>query len=182
MICYLKSKEDKADFLSSQYTEGKCYLQMSYGGIEDATQALLSAIHLSIPQKCADCLYTDLCHQQNTSTLAPENQPEETSISVPAETVDLEKGLTPEQRKVVEHMEGPMAVIAVPGAGKTHCLIARMVRMIKNGILPEQILLSPLQKRPLAKFWNVPDGCSVKEVHCRPSLPSTALATRFLQT
>ena len=106
---------------------------MSYGGIEDATQALLSAIHLSIPQKCADCLYTDLCHQQNTSTLAPENQPEETSISVPAETVDLEKGLTPEQRKVVEHMEGPMAVIAVPGAGKTHCLIARMVRMIKTG-------------------------------------------------
>ena len=28
MICYLKSKEDKADFLASQYTEGKCYLQM----------------------------------------------------------------------------------------------------------------------------------------------------------
>ena len=147
MICYLKSKEDKADFLSSQYTEGKCYLQMSYGGIEDATQALLSAIHLSIPQKCADCLYTDLCHQQNTSTLAPENQPEETSISVPAETVDLEKGLTPEQRKVVEHMEGPMAVIAVPGAGKTHCLIARMVRMIKNGILPEQILFVTFTKK-----------------------------------
>ena len=147
MICYLKSKEDKADFLSSQYTEGKCYLQMSYGGIEDATQALLSAIHLSIPQKCADCLYTDLCHQQNPSTLAPENQPEETSIPVPAETVDLEKGLTPEQRRVVEHMDGPMAVIAVPGAGKTHCLIARMVRMIKNGILPEQILFVTFTKK-----------------------------------
>ena len=37
MICYLKSKEDKADFLASQYTEGKCYLQMGYGGIAEAT-------------------------------------------------------------------------------------------------------------------------------------------------
>ncbi len=179
MICYLKSKEDKADVLASQYTEGKCYLQMGYGGIAEATQALLSTIQNFVPQKCEYCRYTDVCHQQNTSALAPEKQPEETSIPVPAETVDLEKGLTPEQRRVVEHMDGPMAVIAVPGAGKTHCLIARMVRMIKNGILPEQILLSPSPKRPLAKFWNVPDGCSVKKVHCRPSLPSTALATRF---
>ena len=113
MICYLKSKEDKADFLASQYTEGKCYLQMGYGGIAEATQALLSTIQLSVPQKCEYCRYTDVCHQQNTSALAPEKQPEETSIPVPAETVDLEKGLTPEQRRVVEHMDGPMAVIAV---------------------------------------------------------------------
>ena len=147
MICYLKSKEDKADFLASQYTEGKCYLQMGYGGIAEATQALLSTIQLSVPQKCEYCRYTDVCHQQNTSALAPEKQPEETSIPVPAETVDLEKGLTPEQRRVVEHMDGPMAVIAVPGAGKTHCLIARMVRMIKNGILPEQILFVTFTKK-----------------------------------
>ena len=40
-----------------------------------------------------------------------------------------------------------MAVIAVPGAGKTHCLIARMVRMIKNGILPEQILFVTFTKK-----------------------------------
>lgn len=147
MICYLKSKEDKADFLASQYTERKCYLQMGYGGIAEATQALLSTIQLSVPQKCEYCRYTDVCHQQNTSALAPEKQPEETSIPVPAETVDLEKGLTPEQRRVVEHMDGPMAVIAVPGAGKTHCLIARMVRMIKNGILPEQILFVTFTKK-----------------------------------
>lgn len=86
MICYLKSKEDKADFLASQYTEGKCYLQMGYGGIAEATQALLSTIQLSVPQKCEYCRYTDVCHQQNTSALAPEKQPEETSIPVPAET------------------------------------------------------------------------------------------------
>ena len=88
-----------------------CLLYTS--GIAEATQALLSTIQLSVPQKCEYCRYTDVCHQQNTSALAPEKQPEETSIPVPAETVDLEKGLTPEQRRVVEHMDGPMAVLSL---------------------------------------------------------------------
>ena len=138
MICYLKSKEDKADFLASQYTEGKCYLQMGYGGIAEATQALLSTIQLSVPQKCEYCQLYRCMPSAEYFRIGTGKTTRRNSIPVPAETVDLEKGLTPEQRRVVEHMDGPMAVIAVPGAGKTHCLIARMVTNdIENGIWPE---------------------------------------------
>ena len=42
-----------------------------------------------------------------------------------------------------------MAVIAVPGAGKTHCLIARMVRMIKNTVVASRTLKSNLTNKLL---------------------------------
>ena len=100
MICYLKSKEDKADFLSSQYTEGKCYLQMSYGGIEDATQALLSAIHLSIPQKmCGLPLYGLVPSAEYFHIGTRKISQKETSISVPAETVEFRERINPRAAK-----------------------------------------------------------------------------------
>lgn len=145
MACYLKSKDDKADSLATQYAEGKCYIQTGYKDITDAKQALIKAIQLPIAKNCEQCIYEDLCHmpcvsnqEENTKKPEPDNSPE---------PIDLEKGLTLEQRRVVEHTDGPMAVIAVPGAGKTHCLIARMVRMIKRGILPEQILFVTFTKK-----------------------------------
>ncbi|WP_125151979.1 ATP-dependent helicase [Clostridium rectalis] len=49
--------------------------------------------------------------------------------------------LTKEQQNVVFNIEGPMAVIAVPGAGKTVTLISRTANLILNeGVNPRKIL------------------------------------------
>ena len=43
--------------------------------------------------------------------------------------------------EAVTDINGPSMIIAGPGSGKTRCLIARTIYMIKNGIKPENILL-----------------------------------------
>ncbi len=49
--------------------------------------------------------------------------------------------LTPQQQEAVQAVDGPVLVLAVPGAGKTTVLIARLGYMLLcKGILPRQIL------------------------------------------
>jgi DNA helicase II / ATP-dependent DNA helicase PcrA len=49
-------------------------------------------------------------------------------------------GLTPPQREVVEHVEGPLLVIAGPGSGKTRVVTRRIARLIEKGVHPSEIL------------------------------------------
>ncbi|MBP9874032.1 MAG: UvrD-helicase domain-containing protein, partial [Haliscomenobacter sp.] len=49
--------------------------------------------------------------------------------------------LNPDQRRAVDHFEGPMLVIAGPGTGKTQILAARIGRfLLETDTLPENIL------------------------------------------
>lgn len=51
------------------------------------------------------------------------------------------EGLNPEQRKAVDHIEGPVLVIAGPGTGKTQILSARIGKiLLETDALPENIL------------------------------------------
>src|SRR5918999_4199064 len=49
-------------------------------------------------------------------------------------------GLNASQRAVVGHAEGPLAVVAGPGTGKTRTLIARFAALVEQGTPPECIL------------------------------------------
>lgn len=52
----------------------------------------------------------------------------------------MEKNLNPEQLKAVNHIEGPLLVLAGAGAGKTRVVTERIAHLISIGILPSDIL------------------------------------------
>jgi len=54
--------------------------------------------------------------------------------------IEILKSLNPEQQKATSHINGPLLIIAGAGSGKTRVLTSRVVYLIKNNVLPWNIL------------------------------------------
>jgi DNA helicase-2/ATP-dependent DNA helicase PcrA len=60
---------------------------------------------------------------------------------------DALERLNPEQRAAVEHVGGPLLVVAGAGSGKTWTLACRVARLVERGVPPERILLLTFTRR-----------------------------------
>jgi DNA helicase-2/ATP-dependent DNA helicase PcrA len=57
------------------------------------------------------------------------------------------EGLNAQQRRAVDHDGGPLLVVAGAGTGKTRTLVARLARLIGDGVAPERIALLTFSRR-----------------------------------
>ncbi len=60
---------------------------------------------------------------------------------------DTGEQLNPEQRAAVEHLGGPLLVVAGAGSGKTATLAYRVARLVERGVPPDRILLLTFTRR-----------------------------------
>src|SRR3954468_1354980 len=60
--------------------------------------------------------------------------------TMPLSMAQLLERLTPAQREAVEHVDGPLLVLAGPGSGKTRVITTRVAHLIHQGVRPHQIL------------------------------------------
>ena len=89
---------------------------------------------------CSECRYKAYC-PKTLSTFHPECVEEEVKTSY------VEPKFTEEQTELIEHVDGPLSVVAIPGAGKTASLVARCKRLIEKGIDARNILLVSFTKK-----------------------------------
>jgi DNA helicase-2/ATP-dependent DNA helicase PcrA len=60
---------------------------------------------------------------------------------------DALERLNPEQQRAVEHLGGPLLVVAGAGSGKTWTLACRVARLVDRGVAPERVLLLTFTRR-----------------------------------
>lgn len=61
---------------------------------------------------------------------------------LPGDVPEWERGLNPEQLEVVRHVDGPLAVFAGAGSGKTASAVKRVARLVRHlGVAPDRIFM-----------------------------------------
>lgn len=140
---YLRSKDDRAGRYAATFDSrpGANSVSAAYPSMAAAFSALEKCLY--DPDAKADC---DTCRYSSACMFSGEvlmNPAKNAVVGTPAKKPVFSDA----QKQVVEHLNGPMCVIAVPGAGKTFSLANRLVEMLRNGISPKDILFVTFSKK-----------------------------------
>ena len=143
-VISLENSKDKADNLVENFADSQLIMAKP---IDEAValETLNDLLDSKSEPNCKTCYMAETCEEQ-IGTI--------TNIVVPEDEKSSKGNLTASQDEVVNHTEGPMVVVAVPGAGKTHSLIERLKQMIQNGIEASQIVFVTFTRKAAGEIIN----------------------------
>ncbi len=168
-VWYLKSKDEARD--SIPLFEAKKEKNIVAESVEPnrAKAYLLSVIQNTECGDCKMCRHQDVCKIRNVRV-------DKESVS----GANREPQFTAEQQKAVDHREGPMALLAVPGAGKTTVLVHRLIAMLRDGIPARNVLFVTFTKKAAGEIREriealLPEGAEIPEIFTFNALGYTLL-------
>lgn len=150
---YLKNKDDKVNSPVLEY-ENKKGKNIASIRVSDSAKLWerfyeVATFSRNGSGKCETCIHKNVCNvSYNIRGECVEHEQRQKENQAPA----AETRFTEKQKIVMEHMEGPMCVIAGPGAGKTFTLVHRLANMIRKGIKPEDILVVTFTNKAADEF------------------------------
>ena len=131
----LKNKDDKGATLPAfESRKGKNIVSISADNKEEKLLRLFQNMTQFCEKNCDECFYKEICKLPEVTV---QERAEKKEVTEKGE----KKIFTDAQQQVIDHTNGPMCCIAVPGAGKTTALTERLISLCKKGIQPESILM-----------------------------------------
>lgn len=168
-LWYLNNKDDTGSEVMEIYNhrEGKNIIGASYENVPvmevfNRWKAVLSK------KVCADC---SNCRHKSLCAAKKELRTDDLTEAVEVKTAQAEKTFTEQQLKVINHIDGPMCVVAVPGAGKTTSLVQRLVNLTEKGVPAKKILFVTFTKKAAKEIEERVDTIlSEKRIKGRPTI------------
>lgn len=144
-LWYLRGKDDNGTVVAPKFEHRPEKNVISADFTKESTEKLLtrmvSVLARAEKRDCSNCMHKDVC---KTDGVIRKTESECTTEKASVKEITL----TESQQEVVNHVNGPMCVVAVPGAGKTASLVARMMHLIKDvHVKPGKILFVSFTKK-----------------------------------
>lgn len=164
---YLTSKKDdqkKGIFAEFNKKPGENIASATYKTRKETREALLAGLNCRAQRECEDCRHRAVCAKCSAKMNLETKLAKDVVASQPKEPV-----FTKAQQKVVDHGEGPMVVVAVPGAGKTTSLVHRLRRLLASGVKAGEILFISFTKKAAGEIKErvealLPEGSEVPNI------------------
>lgn len=149
---HMKSKKDNSKSFSGDYAERDNYLYYCFNE-DDADSIIIknevestivehcnSEVSITSPKcdkNCKECKFNLICNYEKPEP-SKFNEIEEETVIAPKASYSFNKG----QIRAINFNKGVLKINAGAGSGKTTLLAGRVSRLLKDGALPEEILLT----------------------------------------
>lgn len=164
---YLTSKKDdpkKDIFAEFDGKPGENIASATYQTRQEAREALQRSLSFCKQRECENCRHSAVCHKVGAKLNLETKLAKDAVASQPKEP-----RFTDAQQKVVAHGDGPMCVVAVPGAGKTTSLVHRLKRLLESGVKADEILFISFTKKAAGEIKErvealLPEGSEIPNI------------------
>lgn len=160
-VWYLKSKDENGDNVPPFEVRAEKNIVKSFVDVAVAKSYLISIIKNTRYGDCEKCEHCSVCKIRELRI--------DGRKKVVVSGTNSSPQFTAEQQRAVGHREGAMALLAVPGAGKTTVLVHRILAMLKDGIPAKNILAITFTKKAAGEIREriealLPEGAEVPEI------------------
>lgn len=158
-VWFLESRDEENGFVPQFEVKAAKNIVKTTVDCDEAKAFLLSVVRNKKTGDCSMCRHASVCKMRE---LREDVRNECTSNANPQ--------FTDAQKEAVNHLDGPMALIAVPGAGKTTVLVHRLLKMLKDGVPAKDILFVTFTKKAAGEIRErvealLPEGTEIPPVY-----------------